>query len=234
MFADRTAAGRELATLLAGFSGQDKLLVLALPRGGVPVALEIARQLGAPLDVLVVRKLGLPWQPELAGGAIGPGGALVMNPEMQTRYPDLEAILAPVIRRERAEMLRREALYRAGRPALDARRSTVILVDDGIATGATMEAAVLAMKARGAHSIVIAVPVAPADAADHLAGLVDLLVCPQRPRDLVAVGHWYGNFAQLDDAEVLRMLHESTRNHAPGEDGSSPATAIARPRTRPG
>lgn len=214
MYADRAAAGRELATLLSDYARREDLIVLALPRGGVPVALEIARQLGAPLDVLVVRKLGLPSQPELAAGAIAPGGVLVMSPELQARSSGLRAILAPVIRRERAEMQRREALYREGRPVLNVRNRTVILVDDGIATGSTMEAAVLALNAMGARSIVIAVPVAAAQAAAFLTPQVDRLVCPHQPRDFVAVGQWYENFAQVDDAEVMAMLRGSASNIA--------------------
>jgi putative phosphoribosyl transferase len=211
MYANRQSAGRQLAALLGAYANRDDTIVLALPRGGVPVAKEVAQALNAPLDVLVVRKLGLPWQPELAAGAIAPGGVVVMNPEVQAASGNLEKTLAPVIERERAEMHRRESLYRKKRPPLVARDRIAIVVDDGIATGATMQAAVLALRAMQARSVVIAVPVAPPDTIARLARLADHVVCPQQPADFMAVGQWYGEFAQVSDAEVIDFLKSPAR-----------------------
>lgn len=181
-------------------------MVLALPRGGVPVAQDVARELRAPLDVLVVRKLGLPWQPELAAGAIATGGVIVKNAEVLAGLEDPDRMLAPVIRRERAELQRREALYRRNQPPLQVRDRTVILVDDGVATGATMEAAVSALRAMHARSIVIGVPVAPPEIVRRLGMLADRVVCLQQPADFMAVGLWYEDFPQISDAEVVAML----------------------------
>jgi putative phosphoribosyl transferase len=211
MYANRQSAGRQLAALLGAYANRDDTIVLALPRGGVPVAKEVAQALKAPLDVLVVRKLGLPWQPELAAGAIAPGGVVVMNPEVQAASANLEKTLAPVIERERAEMHRRESLYRKKRPPLVARGRIAIVIDDGIATGATMQAAVLALRAMQARSVVIAVPVAPPDTIARLARLADHVVCPQQPADFMAVGQWYGEFAQVSDAEVIEFLKSPAR-----------------------
>jgi putative phosphoribosyl transferase len=200
------SAGRTLAALLAEYAHRDDTIVLALPRGGVPVAKEIALTLQAPLDVLVVRKLGLPWQPEFAAGAIAPGGVLVLNREARAEVPGLSRLLEPVVTQERQELARREATYRRGRPPLDVAGRTVILVDDGIATGATIEAAAVALRAMNARSIVIAVPVAPPGATRRLARHADRIVCPEQPADFMAVGQYYDEFPQLTDAEVVRLL----------------------------
>lgn len=205
-FRDRIAAGRALAALLAEYAHRDDTIVLALPRGGVPVAREIALALAAPLDVLVVRKLGLPWQPELAAGAIAPGGVLVLNREIRAEIPELDRVLEPVMAQELQELARREAAYRHGRPPLQVRGRTVILVDDGIATGATMEAAALALRAMHAGSIVIAVPVAPPATLRRLARHADRVVCPEQPADFMAVGQYYDEFPQLTDREVVQLL----------------------------
>jgi len=180
--------------------------VLALPRGGVPVAAEVAQALSAPLDVLIVRKLGMPWQPEFAAGAIAPGGVLVLNPAAQTGTASLETLLEPVIASEREELARRERVYRRGRPPLDLKDRTVILVDDGIATGATMEAAAMAARAMGAKEVVVAVPVAPPDTVRRLRVHADRVVCPLQPEGFMAVGQFYRDFPQLADAEVLDQL----------------------------
>jgi predicted phosphoribosyltransferase len=209
IYPDRHTAGRELAAHLAEYGNRQDTIVLALPRGGVPVAKEVARALAAPLDVLIVRKLGLPWQPELAAGAIAPGGVIVMNPDVQAGFGDLDNILAPVIKRERVELLRREALYRKNRPPLQVTDRIAILVDDGIATGATMEAAVLALRAMRARTVVIAVPVAPPDTVERLGLLADRVVCLQQPVNLMAVGLWYEEFPQISDAEVIALLMSS-------------------------
>lgn len=206
VYRSRDAAGQALALLLAEYAGRRDVIVLALPRGGVPVAAQVARQLRVALDVIVVRKLGLPWHPELAAGAIASGGVMVLNPELRAGIADLNDILAPVIERERAELQRREALYRSGRPELKVAGRTVILVDDGIATGATMQAATQALRALGAARIVAAVPVAPRFGIESLVGAVDRFICPHRPADFVAVGQWYEAFPQVSDAQVIALL----------------------------
>jgi putative phosphoribosyl transferase len=180
--------------------------VLALPRGGVPVAAEVAQALSAPLDVLNVRKLGMPWQPEFAAGAVAPGDVLVLNPAARAETASLETLLQPVIESERRELARRERVYRRGRPSLELRGKCAILVDDGIATGATMEAAAMAARAMGAAEVVIAVPVAPPETVRRLAAGADRVVCPQQPAGFMAVGQFYAEFPQLSDAEVLDQL----------------------------
>jgi len=209
IYSDRGQAGRKLAQSLQAYAGRKDVIVLALPRGGVPVAVEVAQALGAPLDLLVVRKLGLPWQPEFAAGAIASGGVLITNPAARADFPDLERMLLPVTRQERDELRRREALYRGNRPPLDVRNRTAIVVDDGIATGTTMEAAVLALRAMQVRSIVVAVPVAPPEAIRRLAGVADQVVCLQQPRGFMAVGQWYEAFPQLSDQEVINVLASS-------------------------
>lgn len=205
-FQNRQAAGRELAGLLGNYLDDPDALVLALPRGGLPVASEIAHALHVPLDVLVVRKLGLPWQPELAAGAIAPGGIIVRNPQVAAYFHNLDEPLKEVAASERRELERREAMYRKGRMPLDVRDRTVILVDDGIATGSTMEAAVLAMRAMHARSIVVAVPVAPPESIEMLLRCADRVVCPHQPEPFIAVGRWYQDFPQLTDDEVVGIL----------------------------
>jgi putative phosphoribosyl transferase len=180
--------------------------VLALPRGGVPVATEVAKALAAPLDVLIVRKLGMPWQPEFAAGAIAPGGVLVLNPAARSATSSLETLLEPVIASERQELARRERTYRGGRPPLDLKDRSVILVDDGIATGATMEAAAMAARAMGAKEVIVAVPVAPPETVRRMSAHADRVVCPEQPADFMAVGQFYVEFPQLSDAEVLDQL----------------------------
>lgn len=192
--------------MLGDFAGRRDTAVLALPRGGVPVAVEIARAIGAPLDVLNVRKLGLPWQPEFAAGAIGPGDVLVLNPSARADRAALEGLLAPVLAEERRELARRETAYRGGRPPPDLRDRCAILVDDGVATGSTMEAAVLAARAMGAREVVIAIPVAPPGAVARLALQADRIICPQQPRGFMAVGQYYVEFPQLSDEEVVGQL----------------------------
>jgi putative phosphoribosyl transferase len=206
IYRDRQAAGRALADSLAQYKGRAGVIVLALPRGGVPVAAEVARALGAPLDVLNVRKLGMPWQPEYAAGAIAGGGVLVLNPAARADAPALEKLLEPVIEEERRELARRERVYRRNRPPLELRGRSVILVDDGIATGSTMEAAAMAARALGAKEVVIAVPVAPPGTVAKLAGYADRIECPQQPAGFMAVGQFYVEFPQLSDEEVVEQL----------------------------
>lgn len=205
IYRDRKHAGEMLAKALADQAGPD-VVVVGLPRGGVPVAYEVARALGAPLDVFVVRKLGVPFQPELAMGAIASGGVLVRNENVLRLVPDPDASLELVRRREQAVLEERERQYRGQRPALDLAGRKVIVVDDGIATGSTMKAAVQALKAGGASSVVVAVPVAPPDTCRELKRLADVVVCLQTPALFSAVGQWYEDFGQTRDEEVGRLL----------------------------
>ncbi|GIH06395.1 hypothetical protein Rhe02_44620 [Rhizocola hellebori] len=204
-FADREAAGRELAQRLAHLRNPgEEPVVLGLPRGGVPVAAQVARELSAPLDVIVVRKLGLPWQPELAMGAIGEDGAIVLNEEIagQVSQADLDQVVA----RERAELQRRVALWRGGRERVPLAGRTVVIVDDGVATGATAAAACAVARHAGAARVVVATPVAPPDVVRKLRGQADEVVAVLTPLGFRAVGQWYGDFAETPDEEVTRLL----------------------------
>ena len=208
---DRRDAGRRLAELLADLRGRDDLLVLGLPRGGLPVAYEIAVALEAPLDVFVVRKLGVPGHEELAMGAIATGGVRVLNEdvvaEAQIRRETIDAVAAT----ERQELARRERLYRGARPPLEVRGRTVILVDDGLATGSTMRAAVAAVSQLQAHAIVVAVPVAAPTVCRSFEPIVDRIVCGATPHPFFAVGPWYVDFSQTTDDEVRSLLVEAER-----------------------
>ncbi len=211
-YRDRTDAGRRLAHELAGYAHRPDVIVLALPRGGVPVAYEVAAALHAPLDVLVVRKLGVPGHAELAMGAVASGGVRVINDLLvaQLRIP-AEAV-EEVAAQELAELARREAAYRGERPAPDVRGRTVVLVDDGLATGSTMQAAVLALRQREPARIIVAVPVASREACGLLQGTADDVVCGSTPEPFVAVGLWYANFAQTTDDEVRSLLAMAAAN----------------------
>lgn len=205
---DRMAAGRALAGLLEGYRGSDAM-VLALPRGGVPVAWEIARALDLPLDLLPVRKLGMPGHAEYALGAIAGGCVRVLNPQaLHGAAPDPE-YLEQVTARERRELERREQLYRGERPPPSLRGRTVLLVDDGLATGATMRAAVQAVRRQAPARIVLAVPVASREALAELRARVEEIVCPLVPDWLSSIGEWYLDFAQTEDARVLAILSEA-------------------------
>ena len=206
-FANRTAAGQALAERLR--SSLDKnALVLGLPRGGVPVAAEVARELAAPLDVMVVRKLGMPGHEEFAVGAIASGDITVLDEPLIRRLRLDEDALQAVIDNERRELARREAAYRGERAYPDLHGRRVILVDDGIATGASMRAAIRAVRQLGADYCILAVPVAPAEALDSLAAEVDEVVCVSTPENFRAVGQWYIEFGQTSDAEVRVCLAE--------------------------
>lgn len=205
IFRDREEAGRLLGASLAGYAGEGTL-VMGLPRGGVPVASEVARMLDAPLDVFVVRKLGVPFQPELAMGAIASGGVLVRNEPVLAMVPDSDQALERARRHEQQVLEERERRYRGQRHARDPAGRTVIVVDDGVATGSTMKAAIRALKAAGARRVVAAIPVAPPDTVEELAALADDVVCLQAPPGFSAVGQWYEDFSQTSDDEVERLL----------------------------
>ena len=204
-FKDRRDAGRALAKALEAWRGRPDVLVLALPRGGVPVAWEVAQALGAPLDVLVVRKLGFPGQEEYAMGAIAAGGVRVMG-DADAGWPVSARELEAVVAREQAELARREQRYRGGRPPLDLAGRVLILVDDGLATGATMSAAVQAARAGQPKRIIVAVPVASTEAVQSVGALADEVMCLFTPEHFRAVGLWYQDFTQTSDEEVDRLL----------------------------
>jgi putative phosphoribosyl transferase len=204
--ADRRAAGRELAQLLAHYCGRGNLVVLGLPRGGVPVALEVARALGAPLDVFVVRKLGVPGHSELAMGAIASGGVRALNLDVISALGITPAELEAVSERELDELERREREYRGEFEPLALGGQTVIVVDDGLATGATMRAAVRALRHRHTQAIVVAVPVAAAQTCAELASDADEVVCARTPERFAAVGLWYRDFSATSDEEVRELL----------------------------
>ncbi|OOG39893.1 phosphoribosyltransferase [Polaromonas sp. A23] len=207
LYEDRRQAGRVLAGALAHYRGRPRLLVLALPRGGVPVAYEVAMALQAPLDIFVVRKLGFPGYEEFAIGAIASGGVRVMNPlPGMTVPPDA---LADVVAREQAELIRREKLYRGPRPAPDLCGRTVIVVDDGLATGATMRAALLAVRQQAPAWLAAAVPVGAADSCEALQDAADEVVCPATPEPFDAVGLWYRRFPQTSDNEVQTLCEDA-------------------------
>jgi putative phosphoribosyl transferase len=205
VFPNRCAAGRELAARVASLSLTSPV-VLALPRGGVPVGYEVAHRLGTPLDVLVVRKVGAPDQPELAIGAVGSGGVTVADEETMALIGVGVEYFEAAARRERLEVERRERMFREGRPPLDLRGHTAVLVDDGLATGSTMVAAVDVARRLGATAVVVAVPVGARQACERLAGRADRVVCLAEPEPFGAVGYWYGDFTQTEDAEVRQFL----------------------------
>lgn len=203
---DRRHAGRRLATELAAYANQPGAIVLALPRGGVPVGYEVATALGLPLDVFVVRKLGVPWHEELAMGALASGGVRVLDEQLiraaHVSDEDVERITAA----ERVELERRERLYRGARPFPELRGRTAILVDDGLATGSTMRAGVAALRRKGPARIVVAVPVAAAETCAAFRDIADDTVCAETPEPFVAVGLWYEDFSQTTDEEVHDLL----------------------------
>jgi predicted phosphoribosyltransferase len=205
-FRDRVDAGRVLARKLDRYRGRPDLLVLALPRGGVPVAFEVARELGAPLDVFVVRKLGMPGHEEYAIGAIASGGVRIINEEAITAFGVTDDEIEAVTAAESAELERRERRYRDGRPPPEIAGKTVILVDDGLATGSTMRAAVEALREEGPARLVVAVPTAAPETCHEIGRLVDDMVCAMTPEPFYAVGIWYDDFGQTTDEEVHDLL----------------------------
>lgn len=215
-YRDRREAGRRLAAGLAAYRGRTDVLVLGIPRGGVPVAYELARALGAPLDVIVVRKLGVPFQPELAMGAIASGGIRVLNVDVveELGYPD--SVIEAVAERELRELERREHAYRGERPALDPAGKTAIVADDGLATGSSMRAAVTSLRTRAAAAVVVAVPVGAQSTCREIGRIADDMVCPLQPETFMAVGQWYEDFGQTSDDEVRQLLEQANdpRSHA--------------------
>jgi putative phosphoribosyl transferase len=217
-FRDRAEAGRCLARLLTRYADRADVFILALPRGGVPVAFAVAQALRAPLDVLVVRKLGLPGQEELAMGAIAAGGIRVLNDDVVDALRIPQVVIDRVTASEHAELERRERVYRGDRPAPVLRGQTVVLVDDGLATGTTMRAAIVAVRAQRPAQLVVAVPVAAAESLAALRPLVDALVWVIAPEPFDALGLWYEDFAPTTDAEVCALLARDTRALGSTED----------------
>jgi predicted phosphoribosyltransferase len=210
-FRDRRDAGRKLAQALSHYAGRSDVMIFALPRGGVPVAYEVAIALNAPLDVFVVRKLGLPGHEELAIGAIGSGGVRVLNDDVIRMLNIPQEVVNIVARRELQELQRREHLYRGNRTAPEVRDRTVILIDDGLATGASMRAAVGGIRAQHPARIVVAVPAAAQEVCDAFQFAVDEIVCLMTPEPFYGVSRWYDVFSQVDDEEVRALLEEANR-----------------------
>jgi putative phosphoribosyl transferase len=233
-FLDRAEAGRRLAALLGHLSGED-VVVLGLPRGGVPVAAEVARALGAPLDVILVRKLGVPVQPELALGAIGEGGVRIINPDVVEVTGVTGTEIAVVETRERAELERRAQRFRGGRPPVPLAGRTAVIVDDGIATGATARAACQVARAHGASRVVLAAPVAPPSVRAALATAADEVICVETPRRFLAIGEWYTDFAQTTDTEVVALLRAAAGTRGAVGARADPAPAAGPvPHPQPG
>ena len=211
-FPNREEAGRLLAEKLEKYAGRNDVIVLGLPRGGVPVAYEVAQRLGVPLDVFIVRKLGVPGFEELAAGAIASGGVRVLNEDVLRALPKADQVIESVTAKETAELERREKSYRDDRPAPELRDRVVILVDDGLATGATMRAAVKALRQRGVAKIVVAVPVGPPDTCREFEDEADETICASAPEFFQAVGQYYEDFSQTSDEEVRDLLARSAED----------------------
>jgi predicted phosphoribosyltransferase len=232
-FRDRYDAGRQLAEKLREYTNAPDVLVLALPRGGVPVACEVARALGAPLDVFVVRKLGLPGHEELAMGAVASSDVQILNDDIVHGLKIPDQVIEAVSARERQELSRREQLYRDGRPAPDVSGRAVILVDDGLATGASMRAAVLALKQQRAGRIIVAVPTASPDICEALKADADEVISVITPEPFLAVGHWYDDFTQTTDEEVRDLLARCSRDRAGPSAGDDAVSATPREAAKP-
>ena len=225
MFINRKDAGRRLAIRLEHLRGQD-LVVVGLPRGGVPVAAEVAQALGVPLDVIIVRKIGVPWQPELGMGAVGEDGARIINPEVVRIAGVSQRDLAAIERREMAEVERKAKQFRGDRPQIPFTGKTIVIVDDGIATGSTAKAACHIARARGAKRVVLAVPVAPADWNKRMIDDADELICVETPENFSGVGQWYRDFSQTTDDEVLQCLRHSSTVSSTGDTGPKVSAQI--------
>jgi putative phosphoribosyl transferase len=211
---DRAAAGRRLVEPLLQYAHRPDVIVLALPRGGVPVAYEVATALQVRLDLMLVRKLGVPSHQEFAMGAIASGGIQILNQDALRVHPIDKAAFDAVVERETRELLRREQVYRGDRAPLQLKDQVVILVDDGLATGASMMAAIKATRVHAPSRIVVAVPVAPIETAEALRSEVDELVCPLIPDWLMSIGYWYVDFSQTSDEEVIRLLQRAWQREA--------------------
>lgn len=214
IFPNRTEAGRELAKRLSAYGDRKDVIVLGIPRGGVPVAFEVAGALGAPLDVFIARKLGVPGHEELAFGAVASGGVRYLDKQTVEALGISDAEVARVTEQEKKELERRENVYRGGRPALSVERLTAILVDDGIATGASMLAAIAALRQMKPARVVVAVPVAPPSTCERLRPEVDDLVCVYAPEFFYAIGQFYGDFSQVTDEEVIDLIQRASRAKA--------------------
>ena len=211
LYRDRFDAGKRLAGRLGAYAHRQDVLVLALPRGGVPVAFEVAKALNAPLDVFLVRKLGVPGREELAMGALASGGICVLNEDVISTLRISDQVINRVREQEQRELIRRERLYRDDRPAPEVSGCVVMLIDDGLATGASMRSAAIALRQRGPDRLVIAVPVASPSACFDLRGEVDEIVCALTPEPFYGVGYWYENFSQTSDQEVYDLLDRAAR-----------------------
>jgi len=231
IFEDRTAAGAALARQLQRLALRPPMLVLGLPRGGVPVAFEVARLLEAPLDVMLVRRIGMPGQPELAIGAIAFGGVVIHEPRMEKKFPDLTQVFNRLVEAERMELERRERVYRRGLPPLELNEKTVILVDDGLATGSTMLAAIRGAHRAGAGEIIVAAPVGSREATTLIRAEADAAVILETPTPFLAIGQWYRHFQQPEDAEVCHLLEQS-RLTTEASEKQKPSDAGARQHVR--
>jgi putative phosphoribosyl transferase len=225
-YRNRAEAGRRLAAQLIAYANRPQVVVLALPRGGVPVAFAVAQALHAPLDVFLVRKLGFPGHEELAIGAIATGGVRVLNEDVVHTFHIPDAVIEAVTTQEQQELERRERCYRDDRPPLDVRGYTVILVDDGLATGATMRAATVALRQRHPARIVVAVPIAASTTCEEFRAEVDDIICAVTPEPFYGVGLWYDDFSQTSDAEVRDLLARAAQRqagmaHVSGEEKAS-------------
>ncbi|PSS51663.1 phosphoribosyltransferase [Pseudomonas sp. BBP2017] len=216
-FVNRVEAGRRLVEPLLKYANRDDVIILALPRGGVPVAYEVACALKVRMDLMLVRKLGFPSRPEYAMGAIASGGVRIMNEEALRANPPDKASFDAVLTRERQELLRRERVYRGNRPPLYLKDQVVILIDDGLATGASMLAAIHAVRTHAPSRIVAAAPVAPLETVEQLRGEVDEVVCPLTPQWLTSIGYWYVDFSQTTDDEVMDLLQRAWQKEAAGQ-----------------
>jgi predicted phosphoribosyltransferase len=215
LFLDRSDAGRRLAERMRKYTDCAACLVLALPRGGVPVAFEVARILHLPLDVFLVRKLGVPGHEELAMGAIASGGVRVLNEDVVGPLRISPHAIDAAVAREQRELERRESEYRDGRPAPEVAGRTIILIDDGLATGASMKAAVLGLRKSGARRIVVAVPVASPRTCSEISEAADDVICAETPADFAAVGEWYSDFSQTTDRQVRDLLAQAAQRPVP-------------------
>jgi putative phosphoribosyl transferase len=211
IFRDRTEAGQILAQKLRKYSGRRDVVVLALPRGGVPVGFEIAKILDLPLDIFVVRKLGVPGQEELAMGAIASGGVRVLNDDIIRMLKIPKEAINAVAAKEQRELERREKLYRQGHPPIDVRGKLVILVDDGLATGATMRVAAMALQQEQVKGVIVAVPVSASSTCEEFRSVVDEIICAFTPEPFYGVGSWYRDFSPTSDAEVIHLLEKARK-----------------------